>query len=263
MKIIAIGDIVSTMGRTAVMQLLPEIKREFAPDFIVANIENLAHSKGITQKTVEEIRLTGVDLCTSGNHVWDKEEGIAILNEPNPFVLRPATYPHTAPGVGHKLVSVNAKNVLVINLQGQVGMKEHVESPFKTFDAILKEYDKIKIDEILVDMHAEATSEKVAFGWYADGRASIVWGTHTHVPTADARILDKGTGYITDLGMTGPKNGILGVGRDEILAQFLTQLPQKHTMIKKGTAILSGIYAELENGSCTKIERIEKTIHIE
>lgn len=262
MKIIAIADIVGEMGRKTLNKVLPEMKKKYKPDLVVANVENSAHGKGITEKTINQILMAGVDICTSGNHVWDKEEGIKVLEKKDTKVLRPANYPDGVPGIGHKLINVGKKKVLVINLQGQPGMRPDVDSPFRKFDQIMLEYSKFHIDAVLVDLHAEMTSEKVGFGWYSDGRAGVVWGTHTHVATADARILDKGTGYITDIGMTGPYDGILGVGRKEIIERFLTQIPQKHTMITNGKAIFSGIYAEVVRGKCKEFKRIEKIINI-
>lgn len=241
MKILVFGDIVGRMGREAIKLALPELKREFEPDLIIGNAENLAHGKGVSAETLREMLNVGVDLFTSGNHVWDKKEVMNIFadRELGSCLLRPANYPAGVPGQGAKMLTIGTKNVLVINLLGRVFGKTLVSDPFNAFDDILRSHAAQKPSVVLVDFHAEATSEKVAFGWHAGGRATAVWGTHTHIPTADARVLPGGTAYLTDAGMVGYRDGVLGVEKAAIISNFRTQLPVTHELPDRGEAIVS------------------------
>lgn len=264
MKILFIGDVMGRPGRKAVAALLPEIKKEYEPDFVIANAENLAHGKGITRQTLDELLSTGVDFCTSGNHIWAKPEGHEILAHTNSPVIRPANFPQNVPGVGTKLIQVGARNILVINLMGRVFMKEHLDCPFRKLDAILEQYKKEKPAAIIVDFHAEVTSEKNTFGLYADGRVSAVLGTHTHIPTADERVLPKGTAYITDVGMVGLKNSSIGIEYEGILKTFLDQMPGKFEIPDHGLIVFNAVLLNIDtkDGNALSITRIQRDIEI-
>ncbi len=259
MNVLCIGDIFGKPGRLAVKGLLPILKKEKKIDFVVANIENAAAGFGITPSVAQEIYESGVDVLTSGNHIWDKEEVLNIIDS-DPNLLRPANYPPAVPGRGTCLFQVNGLLVGVINLIGRVYMKDF-ESPFTVG---LAEVEKLlsKTKVILVDMHAEVTSEKRAIGWYLDGKVSAVFGTHTHIQTADEAILPKGTAYITDLGMTGPHDSVIGVKKDIILKRFLTQLPTKLEVANEDIK-LCGAFIEIDvlTGKAKRIERIQKFFH--
>ena len=225
MRIIFFGDINGKAGRRAVAKVLPQLKKEHQPDLVVGNAENLAHGKGVTISTVEEGLGAGVDFFTMGNHGFSKPEVKAVFERwPDKFV-RPANTPETLPGKGHHILTVKGQPVLIINLLGQVFMEKQFDygeigNPFLALNQILQqEKDKAKI--VLVDFHAEATSEKRAMGFWADGRVSAVLGTHTHIPSADAHVLSQGTGYITDVGMTGAADSIIGVTVESATKRFL------------------------------------------
>lgn len=265
LTVLILGDVVGRIGRQAVARVLPAWKERHQPDLTLANAENLAHGVGITAKTVQDLLGTGVDFLTSGNHVFDKAEGIAILNDPASPIIRPANYPPGTPGRGIHLLDLGAHRVLVVNLQGRVFMREELDDPFRTLDRLLQERANEKLSAILVDLHAEATSEKVAFGWYADGRASAVYGTHTHIETADAKILPGGTAYLTDVGMTGALHSVIGVDKNVILRKFLTQLPAIHEMPEAGPAIVNGLLVRIdpETKKALAIERLTETVIID
>lgn len=259
LKVLFIGDIIGRLGRKAVKEIVPKLRSQLNLDLVVANIENLAHGSGVTKKTFNEIKDVGIDVFTSGNHIWKQKEGVEMLNEKALSIIRPANYPNGVPGMGFLTISVKGKRVVIINLIGRVFMKAHCDDPFRTFDRIVNQQKSA--DVIIVDFHAEASSEKKAFAWYVEGRASLVVGTHTHVPTADADIIgEHKLGYITDVGMTGANSGVLGVKKEEIIEHFLTQLPVKHTMIEAGPIVFNSILAEFEHGNIIKIKRIDKII---
>lgn len=264
MKILFIGDVVGKLGRKAVSSLLPKIKEEHEPDLTIANAENLAHGKGITSQTLKELLDAGVDFCTSGNHIWAKPEGHSILAQKDSPVLRPANFPEGVPGVGARLLSVGTWSVLVINLMGRVFMKEHLSCPFRSLDAILAEYKTKKPNAIIVDLHAEVTSEKNTFGLYADGRVSAVLGTHTHVPTADERVLPNGCAYITDVGMVGLKNSSIGIEYAGILQTFLTQMPGKFEVPETGLVVFNAVLLDIDpkTAKARSIKRIQQDIEI-
>jgi len=254
-KILFIGDIVGRPGRRTVREVLPVLKDEESLDFVIANGENLAAGKGMTYDTYQEMIDAGVDYFTSGNHIWNNKEIIEHLDDERVKIIRPINYPEGSPGRGVGRVS---DEVVVINAQGRVFMKDDVDDPFTTIlNVVTKNKDKI----ILVDIHAEATSEKVALGYYLDGKVSAVLGTHTHVQTSDEKILEKGTGYITDVGMTGPEDSVLGVKKDIIIEKFLTQLPASHK-VASGDTIFDAVVLTINKKTkkCTKIKRISKTI---
>jgi 2',3'-cyclic-nucleotide 2'-phosphodiesterase len=218
-KLLFVGDVVGGMGRRALAAVLPALREEHKPDFVVVNGENVAGGVGITSKTAHELLSLGVDAITLGNHAYRHRDVYEYLDR-EPRIIRPANFPKGSPGRGHTVVEANGLRLGVINLSGQLFL-EAVRSPFAEADALLAEL-RDSTDVVLVDMHAEATSEKVALGWYLDGRVTAVVGTHTHVPTADARVLPGGTAYVTDVGMTGPRGGVIGVKKELAIERFLT-----------------------------------------
>lgn len=255
MKILFFGDIVGRVGREGVKKVIPEARALWNPDIIIANAENLAHGTGITPKVIQEMRMAGIDLFTSGNHVWDKPLGEEVLQDKNPVVLRPHNFGKRKSGIGYKVVPIADKKLLVINLQGTVWMKDEVDNPFTALDAVLAKHPPKDFDAIFIDLHAEATSEKVAMGWYADGRASFVVGTHTHVPTADGRILPGGTAYLTDVGMSGARDSVIGVEREPILKRFSGQSGGRFEYAEEGTADVNAVCVEIgADRKATKIE---------
>ncbi|MDQ3587562.1 MAG: TIGR00282 family metallophosphoesterase [Actinomycetota bacterium] len=222
MKLLFVGDVVGGIGRRTLTGLLPALREERRPDFVVANGENAAGGVGITEKTARELLDAGVDAITLGNHAYRHKDVFGYLDSEAPIV-RPANFPRAAPGRGHLVVEREGLRLAVVNLSGLLFV-EAARSPFPEADAILAEL-RGQADHVLVDFHAEATSEKVAMGWHLDGRVTACVGTHTHVPTADARVLPEGTAYVTDVGMTGPRGGVIGVRREQALKRFLTMVP--------------------------------------
>jgi metallophosphoesterase (TIGR00282 family) len=228
-RILFVGDVVGSPGRRALETLLPRLRERHRPDFVVVNGENSAGGVGVTEKTARQIFDAGADAITLGNHVWKHAEVYDYLDR-EPRIVRPANYPKGNPGRGSTVVEGDGGLGLgVVNLSGQVFI-EAARSPFAEVDAVLAEL-RGRASHVLVDFHAEATSEKVAMGWHLDGRVTACVGTHTHVPTADARVLPGGTAYITDVGMTGPHDGVIGADREAALRGFVTQMP-----VKLGTA---------------------------
>ena len=262
-KLLFIGDIMGKIGRRATAQVLPDLKKKEKIDFVIANVENLAHGKGVTARTLQEIKDLGVDCFTSGNNVWRKREVFEIMEQGEFPLLRPANYPDGVAGCGYHLFKISKKSVFVINLQGRIFMADPIANPFLVFDKIIKTAKNKKIDVILVDFHAEATSEKRAFGFYADGRASAVIGTHTHTQTADEQVLPQGTGYITDAGFTGGRDTVLGVKREIIIENFLTNLPVKHDYPETGPAVFNSVLLEFGSGNILKsIRRVNQEVNI-
>lgn len=257
-KIIFLGDIVAKIGRKAVIQILSQLKKQYSPDLILANAENIAHGMGVTEKSINQVFEAGVNLFTSGNHVFAKEGVEEILTKKDPILLRPANYPLQRPGIGEKIVKIGQNNLLVVNLLGRVFIEETVDCPFETIDNILKKYSDSDLAGIIVDFHAEATSEKNAFGWYLDGRVNAVIGTHTHIQTADEKILPNGTAYISDIGMAGAKNTVIGVDKDIIIQNFIGQEHTPFDYPESGPVIVNGCYLEIDPSTkkSTKIERI-------
>ena len=250
-----IGDIIGRPGRRAVRSLVPELRDEYDIDLVIANAENTAGGFGLTLDTAEELLNSGVDVLTSGNHIWDQKEIIPHMDEGLPL-LRPANYPDS-PGRGYLVQD----GVMVVNLMGRVFMAP-LECPFRTADDLLRETqapDRPKV--IIVDFHAEATSEKQGLGWYLDGRVSAVLGTHTHVGTVDARILPRGTAYLTDVGMTGPVNSVIGSDTGPVLERFLTGMPQRLT-VASGPVTMNSVLIDVDRdtGQATAIQRIDRTV---
>ncbi|MFY9457616.1 MAG: TIGR00282 family metallophosphoesterase [Candidatus Spechtbacterales bacterium] len=269
MKILFFGDIVGRPGREGVAKILPKLKEKYNPDIVGANVENLAHGHGISKETIREISEAGVDFFTSGNHVWEGKDSKELLQDDTLPLVRPANYPPRAPGKGFHVVQVATKRLLVINLMGRVFMKVQIDCPLRRVDEILAKYtldndddsNKEKIDAIFVDFHAEATSEKRVLGFYLDGRISAMVGTHTHVPTADEQILPKGAGYITDVGMCGAKDSSIGVDKDIMIEEMLTQVPQKKEIAEGGACEVGAVLFDVgKNGLCKKVIRVREVM---
>jgi len=256
MKILFIGDIVGKVGRVITRALLPTITDRFKIDFVIANGENVAGGFGITDKTALELLSIGVHVITTGNHVWDKKEFVSQIAKIDK-VLRPLNYPPGVPGFGSIIETVgNGLKLAVVNISGRVFMSS-VDCPFRIAEDEIKKI-RLITKTIIIDFHAEATSEKIAFGYFMDGKVSAVIGTHTHVQTADEKILPGGTAYITDAGMTGPSNSVIGIEIEQVIRRFLTNIPARFETAK-GEGIFSGVVFEIneETGKSTAIQRIQ------
>lgn len=261
MNILCIGDIVGKPGRRAVSSILRDVKKQYLVDLVIANGENLSHGRGISLTHYEAMREAGVDWLTSGNHIWARPDIFPYLSEAATQITRPANYGPKAPGRGVASFAVSGRQVHLINLMGRVFMPEGTENPFLCFDTITKGLTGI----IIVDLHAEATSEKWAFSQYVAGRAAIVVGTHTHVPTADARILEGGTAFITDIGMTGSIDSIIGAKKPQIIDHFLTGLPWKYEVADEGPTWFNALLVKLndETGTAEDVELIQRVLPAE
>jgi len=259
MRILVIGDIFGRPGKFIVSELLSGLKEEYSIDFTIANGENAAGGFGITPKIAKKIRSYGVDCITSGNHIWDKKDIIPELNRTE-YLLRPANYPPNNPGKGQAVFQLtDGRKIGIINLQGRVYMK-NIDCPFRVAEKIINEMSK-ETNIIVIDLHAETTAEKKAFAYFIDGKISLLFGTHTHIQTADETILPNGTGYITDVGMTGAFDSVIGVKKEISIAYFLKQTPHRFDSASKDRR-LNGIFAEIDDlsGKTIKIERIERGI---
>lgn len=255
MKILFIGDVVGSLGRDMVNEYVPRLKDKYRPHITIINGENAAGGKGITEKIYRGFLEVGAQAVTLGNHTWDNKEIFEFIDKAK-YLVRPANFPKNNPGKGIVYLKYNAEEVAIISLQGRTFMPA-IDCPFSKADELVSEAQK-RTPYIFVDFHAEATSEKQALGWYLDGRVSAVIGTHTHVQTADNRILPSGTAYLSDVGMTGPYDGILGVERDAVLKRFLTNMPVRFEVTKEGRTQLSAVLIELDSktGKAKKMERI-------
>lgn len=255
-RLLFIGDIIGDSGFELTKTLLPNYVTKYMLDFIIANAENITEGKGLVEKDGKKLLDLGINVLTGGNHTMDKIQAHRYLSETY-NVLRPMNYPKGAYGHGYGIFSIpgSEMKIGVINLQGRVFMKG-IDCPFRTFDWV---FEKIcnETKMVFVDFHAEATAEKIAFGWHVNGRASVVAGTHTHIPTADARILTEGTGYITDVGMTGPYDSVIGMKKEGSIKRFIYATPQKYE-VASGDLRFSGIYCEIspETGKCITLEKI-------
>lgn len=256
MKILIIGDIVGSTGVKKVKDVVPDFKQNNNIDFVIANAENSADGMGITTKIFEDLKKSKVDVMTMGNHTWGKREIFSFIDEPE--IIRPANYAKGIPGKGYSIYQCNGKNIGVINLIGRVDMSVLSENPFLEVDKIVEKI-KDKTDMIILDFHAEATAEKIAMGYYLDGKVTCVYGTHTHVQTADETILENGTAYITDIGMTGPVKSVIGMEVEASLKRFVTTLPERYRMSSDKNAKLEGIILEVNDDTCRtlKIERVK------
>ena len=265
MKILFIGDIFGRPGRETVQKLLPDLITEYSPDLVLANAENLSHGSGFSRKTIAEMRDAGVDFFTTGNHVWDNSDGVEHLSNSDFPVIRPANFPDedVTPGKGFKIIEArNGEKVLVINLLGKVFMKKDLACPFRTMDRILEETKDEDVSAIFLDFHAETTAEKYALAYHLDGHISAMVGTHTHIQTNDARVVEKGTGYISDTGMTGPYDSVIGVQKELVLKRFLTQLPVRFEPETSGQMVLSAFFVEVDpkTQKALRAENIKKII---
>ncbi len=258
MNILCIGDIVGKPGRVALAAVLPGLKKEFGIDFVVVNAENAAGGAGLTPKIAQELLKVGCDVLTLGDHVWDQKELEEYLGQTD-AVIRPANFPEGTPGKGWCIQkTASGQRIGVVNLLGRVFMRYHLACPFRTLEQIVAQIQK-ETPVIIVDMHAEATSEKVALGHFVDGRVSAVFGTHTHIQTADEKILSKGTAYITDLGMTGPYDSVIGQAKEDIIKRFLTSMPVKF-QVAENDVIVHGAVIKIDEktGRAKEITRVQK-----
>jgi metallophosphoesterase (TIGR00282 family) len=256
-KVLFIGDVVGAPGRAMLQKHLNPLREKYKIDATIVNGENAADGRGITPRIMESFTHMKIDVVTSGNHIWDKKDIVPYL-QTHDDLLRPANFPSECPGVGVKIIQVKGQSIAVINAQGRVFMKEHLDCPFKTIESLLTYLrDKTKI--ILVDFHAETTAEKAALAYYLDGRISGIVGTHTHVQTSDERVLPGGTAFITDLGMVGALDSSLGMKLDSIIHHFMAQMPVRFTVETKGPILLNGVVMEIDatTGKAISIERIK------
>jgi 2',3'-cyclic-nucleotide 2'-phosphodiesterase len=251
MRMLFIGDVVGGPGRRGLKAAMPELRERHRPDLVIVNGENSAGGMGITEKTARAIFDAGADAITTGNHVYRHREAYEFLDRAE-RVIRPANYPHANPGRGHVVVEVGDTRVGVVNLSGAVGLQV-ARSPFHEVDSIL---ERLEADCVVVDFHAEVTSEKVAMGWHLDGRVAAVLGTHTHVPTADARVLPGGTAYISDVGMTGSRTSVLGVKPEQVLERFITQMPVKFETAEEDVWVMGALVEVNASGLADSIEPV-------
>jgi len=261
MNILFIGEIVGKLGRRTVGALLPSLLNNANISVVLANAENIAHGKGVTKTTLEEVQSYGVDAFTSGNHVFWHKGTSELLDNNDISIIRPANYPNDVPGQGFKIIDLGKDGrVLLINLLGRTFFNEPVFCPFRTVDKILEDLADEEFAAIVVDFHAEATSEQVAMGWYLDGRVTAVVGTHRHVPTADAWVLPQGTAYVSDLGMVGARHSVLGVEQEIIIDKLKNPRPQKFEWVEEGPAVFNSVLIEVEGGKAKSIERVDRVL---
>ncbi|HJE20264.1 MAG TPA: TIGR00282 family metallophosphoesterase [Aliicoccus persicus] len=249
MRILFVGDVVGKIGRRMVNTHLTQLKKEHHAQVAIVNGENAAHGKGITKSTYKEILSSGADIVTLGNHAFAKREVNEWIDD-DVKLIRPLNYPPGTPGKGYKIINVNGTKLMIINLQGRAFMPT-IDCPFRKIDELL---DKEQADMYIVDFHSETTSEALAMGYYLDGRVNAVIGTHTHVQTNDAMRLEKGTLYITDVGMTGFNKGILGIQKDEVIRRFITGLPERHVVPDDGPGVLSAVIIDTDKHTIKTIQ---------
>ena len=254
MKVFIIGDIVGNTGVNKVKQILPEYIKKENIDFVIANAENSADGMGITSQIFNNLINAGVNVITMGNHTWGKKDIFNVIEKQE--LLRPANYTKDVPGNGYGLYKCNNKTICVMNLIGRVDMNVFSENPFVAAKETIEEV-KEKADIIIIDFHAEATAEKIAMGYYLDGSATAVFGTHTHVQTADEKILENGTAYITDVGMTGPKKSVIGMDVDASIKRFVTTLPERYKVSSDQEVVLNGCMLEIDDETC-QVEKIKR-----
>lgn len=258
MKVLFIGDVVGNPGRRAVKEMIPDIRKVYDFDFCFANCENAAGGSGITYPVAQELYKSGIDAITMGNHTWSKREVLNFI-ETDSRIVRPANYPQETPGRGFAIIEKGDLKIGIVNIQGRVYM-DPVDCPFKAAERDL-ELLKKHVKPVVLDIHAEATSEKYALAWHLDGKVSCVLGTHTHVQTSDERILPNGTAYITDVGMTGPYDGILGMDKDIVIKKFITQMPVRFELAQ-GKVQFNAVIIDIDEktGKTNSIERISKVL---
>lgn len=254
MNILAVGDVVGSIGISELKKKLPKLKEKYEIDFCIVNGENAAEGMGITQANFNDIILSGADCITMGNHTWGKKEIFKFIDHPK--LLRPSNYPEGVCGRGYNIYNCCGKKIAIINSMGRAEINVMVDNPFTVTEKIINKI-KNKADIIMVDFHAESTGEKKAMAYFLDGKVTAIFGTHTHVQTADEQILEKGTGYITDIGMTGPKNSVIGMDKEVILKRYLTGIPERYKMAT-GEAILNAVLFKTndENNKVEEIKRI-------
>ncbi len=259
MRFLILGDIVGKPGRRAVSRLVGRLRREEKADVVIANVENAAGGFGITRKVYEELKACHIDVFTSGNHIWDRKEVFEFIDHVEDL-LRPANYPEGVPGKGYGVYEVGGKKFAVVNLMGRIFVDPNLDNPFRVFDRLYEELSR-ETRIIVVDFHAETTSEKWAFAIHADGRASVVYGTHTHVPTADEGILKKGTAYISDVGMVGAWYSVIGMRPQEPVERFLYGLPRKFAVEEREEVFLNALVVEVdeESGRALEVKRIRES----
>ena len=257
-RVLLLGDVVGTIGRMMFQKHVAAVKEKHKIDFTIVNGENSnTNGRGITPRIVRFFKHNGADVITSGNHIWNQHEIKDYLAD-NEDLLRPANFPSSCPGVGVTTVDCGGVKIAVVNIQGRAFMREHVSCPFRSIDSILKDLES-KAQVVILDFHAETTAEKLGMGLYVDGRVSIVVGTHTHVQTADERIFPGGTGYITDLGMAGSFNSMIGMKPESVLPAFLDQMPSRFIVDTRPPVSMTGLWAEIdvETGKALHVERIK------
>jgi len=263
-RVLAFGDVIGDPGRKALFSILQKLKKKLEPDVTIINGENSAHGFGLNNIVVKALLENGIDVITTGNHVWQKKEIFDIIDIYQPL-LRPLNYPPNTPGHGTVVLQLNGIKCAVINIMGRIFM-DPIDCPFQAMDKEIARLNSEGVKIILVDFHAEATSEKVALAHYIDGRAAVVIGTHTHVQTADERILPEGTGFISDAGMVGYYDSVIGADKQQVLNLFLDSgsSSKKHDLPSEGEVVLNGVYLEIspKTRKCVKIERINEIIKI-
>ena len=253
MKILAVGDIIGNAGIKELKNKLYQLRQKEEIDFVIVNGENSAEGMGITEKNFNDIISENVDVVTMGNHTWGKKEIFKFIDHPK--LIRPANYPKGVPGCGYRIYNCKNKKIAVVNLLGRAELNILTENPFQYATTIINKI-KSEVDIIIIDFHAEATAEKKAMGFYLDGKVQVVFGTHTHIQTADEQILSNGTAYITDVGMTGPKNSVIGMETEVAIKRFLTALPERYK-IASGEAILNSIVVKINDETC-RVESIKR-----
>jgi 2',3'-cyclic-nucleotide 2'-phosphodiesterase len=251
MRVLFIGDVVGSPGRRAVRETLPALREQHAPDLVIVNGENSAGGMGITERTANDLFAAGTDVITTGNHIYRHREAYEFIDRCERLV-RPANYPSGNPGRGHVVVEAAGRRVAVINLSGYIGLTV-ARTPFDAVDSILERLDA---DVVVVDFHAEVSSEKVAMGWHLDGRVAAVFGTHTHVPTADGRVLPGGTAFISDVGMTGARTSVLGVKPEQVLRQMITQMPTRFETAEEDVWVMGALAEVNERGLADRFEQV-------
>jgi metallophosphoesterase (TIGR00282 family) len=251
MQVLFIGDVVGSPGRRGLRETMPQLRERHAPDLVIVNGENSAGGMGITERTANDLFAAGADVITTGNHVYRHREAYEFLDRSD-RVLRPANYPQGNPGRGHTVVEAGGMRVAVINLSGGVGLRV-ARSPFDTVDAIL---ERLEADATIVDFHAEVSSEKVAMGWHLDGRVAAVLGTHTHVPTADGRVLPGGTAHVSDVGMTGSRTSVLGVKPEQALRSLIAQMPTRFETATEDVWVMGALVEVNERGLADSFEQV-------
>ncbi|MDD5726235.1 MAG: TIGR00282 family metallophosphoesterase [Patescibacteria group bacterium] len=266
-NLLIFGDVVGKLGRKALAKKLPELKARYSPHLTIANAENLAHGRGLTESTLNELVEAGVDAFTSGQHVWENQQGAPLLSDEqwSKHLIRPGNVDPLLPGNSAMTFVVLGKPVTIANLQGRLFMSQESSSPFLSFDRIWQELSSDQAKPmVIIDFHAEATSEKQAFGHYVDGRASLVYGTHTHVPTADAKILPQGTAYCTDIGMVGLTDSVIGFEKNSSIKRFLEETTAPYELLSSGQAEVNGlaISLDIDSNRVLSLEQIREFVDI-